>query len=123
DPAHYRQFILRYTVRPAGSVALQDPTLSGLYAGAALAHVVVSNKPPIDVRSAVQGLLMYPYGCAEQTTSTAYPHVFIDEDEARRFGLTPFTREQRAEILDRAIAKLGAMQASNGGFSLWGNMS
>jgi len=75
------------------------------------------------VRSAVQGLLTYPYGCAEQTTSTAYPHVFIDEAAARQFGLKPFTQVQRAEMLDKAIAKLAGMQAPNGGFSLWGNVS
>ena len=49
--------------------------------------------------------------------------MFIDEEEARRFGLKPFTREQRVEMLERSIAKLGAMQAPNGGFSLWGNAS
>jgi hypothetical protein len=37
--------------------------------------------------------------------------------------LKPFTREQRVEMLDRAVAKIGAMQAPNGGFSLWGNVS
>jgi uncharacterized protein YfaS (alpha-2-macroglobulin family) len=34
------------------------------------ATLAVSNQAPIDVRSAVQGLLHYPYGCAEQTTSS-----------------------------------------------------
>src|SRR5262249_43977208 len=30
---------------------------------------------------------------------------------------------QRVEMLDRTMSKLGAMQAPNGGFSLWGNAS
>jgi uncharacterized protein YfaS (alpha-2-macroglobulin family) len=68
------------------------------------ATLSVSDKAPIDVRSAVQGLLTYPYGCAEQTTSTAYPHVFIDEAAAKQFGLKPYTQAQRAEMLDKAIA-------------------
>ena len=83
----------------------------------------MSDKAPIDVRSAVQGLLTYPYGCGEQTTSTAYPHVFIDEAAAKQFGLKPYTQAQRAEMLDKAIARLAGMQAPNGGFSLWGNLS
>src|SRR5262249_11499147 len=116
-------FTKRYTVKPGDAVEIQDAALSGLYPSSALAHFVVSNKPPIDVRAAVQGLLTYPYGCAEQTTSTAYPHLLIDEDEARRFGLNPFTREQGVETRDHAVARLGAMQAPNGGFSLWGNSS
>jgi hypothetical protein len=122
-PTPQLEFTRRYTVKAGDTVEIQDAGLSGLYPGSALAHVVVSNKPPVDVRAAVQGLLTYPYGCGEQLTSTSYPHVFIDEDEARRFGLKPYTREQRVEMLERAMSRLGAMQAPNGGFSLWGNMS
>ncbi|MDO9190410.1 MAG: alpha-2-macroglobulin family protein, partial [Sulfurimicrobium sp.] len=72
---------------------------------------------------AISGLLTYPYGCAEQTTSTAYPHVFVDEEAARQFGLKPYTQAQRADMLEKASARLGAMQAPNGGFSLWGNVA
>ena len=122
-PTPQTQVTKRYSVKAGESVDIQDASLSGFYPNTALAHVVVSNKPPIDVRAAVRDLLTYPYGCGEQLTSTAYPHLFIDEDEARRFGLQPFTREQRVEMVDRAISKLGAMQAPNGGFSLWGNPS
>jgi uncharacterized protein YfaS (alpha-2-macroglobulin family) len=122
-PTPQVQFTKRYTIKGGDSVDIQDAALSGLYPSSTLAHIVLSDKPPIDVRSAVQDLLQYPYGCGEQLTSTSYPHLFIDEDEARRLGLKPFSREQRTEMLDRSIAKLGAMQAPNGGFSLWGNAS
>jgi uncharacterized protein YfaS (alpha-2-macroglobulin family) len=122
-PTPQLQFTKRYSVKPGDTLDIQDTSLSGLYPSSALAHVAISDKPPIDVRSAVQDLLTYPYGCGEQLTSTSYPHVFIDEDEARRFGLRPFTREQRVEILERTMSKLAAMQAPNGGFSLWGNAS
>ena len=122
-PTPQVQFTKRYAVKPGDAVEINDAALSGLYPSSALAHLVVSDKPPIDVRAAVQELLTYPYGCGEQLTSTSYPHVFIDEDQARRFGLKPFTREQRVEMLDRTMSKLGAMQAPNGGFSLWGNAS
>ncbi|HKU69545.1 MAG TPA: alpha-2-macroglobulin, partial [Burkholderiales bacterium] len=118
-----QQIVRRYTVAPGKSVELREADLGGLHRESVLAHVVLSNQPPIDVRAAVQGLLTYPYGCAEQTTSTAYPHVFIDEETARRFGLKPYTREQRAEMLGGAIGRLTTMQAPAGGFSLWGNVS
>src|SRR3989441_5707501 len=122
-PTHPARVPRRSSVKSGDAVEIQDAALSGLYPNSALAHVAVSDKPPIDVRAAVQDLLTYPYGCGEQLTSTSYPHVFIDEDEARRFGLKPFTHEQRIEMLDKAVSKLGAMQAPNGGFSLWGNSS
>jgi uncharacterized protein YfaS (alpha-2-macroglobulin family) len=122
-PTPQLQFTRRYSIKPGDTLDIQDVQLSGLYPNSALAHVAVSDRPPIDVRAAVQDLLTYPYGCGEQLTSTSYPYVFIDEDEARRFGLRPFTREQRAEILERTMSKLGAVQAPNGGFTLWGDAS
>ena len=83
-PTPQVEFTKRYTVKPGDNLDIQDAALSGLYANSALAHVAISDSPPIDVRAAVQDLLTYPYGCGEQLTSTSYPHVFIDEDEARR---------------------------------------
>ena len=67
----------------------------------------------------VKGLLMYPYGCLEQTTSSAYPLVFIDEAAAASFGMTPISREERAKRLDAAFARLSGMQQPKGGFGLW----
>lgn len=122
-PTPQQQFNRRYSVKPGDTLEIRDADVSGLHRGSVLAHLVVSNKAPIDIRTAIQGLLTYPYGCAEQTTSTAYPHVFVDEEAARRFGLKPYSREKRAEMLEKAIARLAAMQAPNGGFSLWGNVS
>ncbi len=122
-PTPQTQITKRFTVKAGESLDIKEADLAGLHKASLLAHMVVSNKAPIDVRAAIQGLLTYPYGCAEQTTSTAYPHVFIDEEAAKRFGLKPYTREQRVEMLDKAIARLATMQAPNGGFSLWGNVS
>ncbi|HRE16557.1 MAG TPA: alpha-2-macroglobulin [Rhodocyclaceae bacterium] len=118
-----QNFLKRYTVAPGETLEIKDAELSGLLKSTVNAHLTISDKAPIDVRGAIQGLLTYPYGCAEQTTSTAYPHVFVDEEGAKLFGLKPYTREQRADMLEKAIARLGAMQAPNGGFSLWGNVS
>ncbi|MPZ42999.1 MAG: alpha-2-macroglobulin family protein [Betaproteobacteria bacterium] len=112
-----------FTVAPGESIEIRAPELNGYLRASVQAHVVVSDQPPIDVRSALRGLLTYPYGCAEQTTSTAYPHLLIDEAGAARFGLKPYSREQRVVMVDKAIGRLSAMQAPNGGFSLWGRVS
>ena len=117
-----RQSVVKRLVVAAGeTVELRDVELGSFLRESVSATLAVSDRAPIDVRSAVQGLLAYPYGCAEQTTSSAYPHVFIDEAAARQFALKPFSRAQRAEMLDKAIARLAGMQAPSGGFSLWGN--
>ena len=119
-----RQTVLkRFTVNPGETLEVKEADLSGFLRQTVNATLAVSDKAPIDVKSAVQGLLTYPYGCAEQTTSTAYPHVFIDEAAAKQFGLKAYTQAQRAEMLDKAIGRLAGMQAPNGGFSLWGNVN
>jgi len=119
-----RQSVTRRFVIPAGeSLEIRDAELGGLIRASVAATLTVSDKAPIDVRSAVQGLLTYPYGCTEQTTSSAYPHIYIDEAAARQFGLKPYTQAERAEMVEKAIARLSGMQAANGGFSLWGNLS
>ena len=123
SPNPQQQVAKRFAVEPGKSVTLKEVDFGGLNRQTVLAHMTVSSQPPIDVRSAVQGLLTYPYGCAEQTTSTAYPHVFIDDEAAARFGLKKYTHAQRVEMLEKAIGKLAGMQASNGGFSLWGKVS
>ncbi len=118
-----QQVIKLLTVAPGETLDLHEADLGGFIRSTVQAHVAISDKAPIDVRSAIQGLLTYPYGCAEQTTSTAYPYVLIDEEGAKLFGLKAYSREQRTAMLEKAIARLGAMQAPNGGFSLWGNVS
>ena len=120
-PTPLQQISRRYVVEANSTLELKDPELSGLLRNDSDAHLLISDQQPIDVRSVIKGLLVYPYGCVEQTTSTAYPHVFIDEAAAKSFGLAPFSRARRAEALESAIARLGALQAPNGGFSLWGS--
>ncbi len=120
-PTPRQSLVRRLTLAPGETADIRDAELGGLLRDSVLATLTVSDRAPIDVRSAVQGLLTYPYGCAEQTTSSAYPHLFIDEAAARRFGLKAFTPAQRVEMIDKAIGKLSGMQAANGGFSLWGN--
>jgi uncharacterized protein YfaS (alpha-2-macroglobulin family) len=122
-PTPRQSVMRRVVVAPGETVEIRDAEVGGFYRQTVAATLAISDKAPIDVRSAVQGLLTYPYGCGEQTTSTAYPHVFIDETGARQFGLKPYTQAQRAEMLEKAIARLAGMQAPNGGFSLWGNLS
>ena len=104
----------------AGESFKPDPLMTqGFWPGSARVDLMLSNRPPIDVRAAVQGLLMYPYGCLEQTTSSAYPLVFIDEAGATAQGMKPLSREARAQRLDTAFARLAGMQQPQGGFGLW----
>jgi len=111
--------IKRVRLEPGATHKLDGSLLDSYWAGSAALNLTLSDKPPIDVRAQVKDLLMYPYGCLEQTTSSAYPLVFIDEDGAKAFGMTPISREERAKRLDGAFARLAGMQQPKGGFGLW----
>jgi uncharacterized protein YfaS (alpha-2-macroglobulin family) len=115
--------VRRVRVDSDGVFKLDSRQADGLWAGSTTVNLTLSNKPPIDVRDAVQGLLMYPYGCLEQTTSSAYPLVFIDEAAATAFRMTPLSREERARRLDVAFGRLAGMQQPQGGFGLWSSSS
>ncbi|MFT7775973.1 alpha-2-macroglobulin family protein [Roseateles sp.] len=109
----------RVRLEPGATQALDKALLDAYWSGSASVSLSVSNTPPIDIKDQVQGLLMYPYGCLEQTTSSAYPLVFIDDDAAKRWGLKPLPREERAKRLDAAFARLAGMQQPKGGYGLW----
>lgn len=96
------------------------------------AQLILSSLPPIDVSSHFKHLLNYPYGCTEQSTSSGYPWVLVDNIAARSMGLTPFieqkfkqsyTDEFRKTQIDKAVKRVLAHQTSNGGFGLWSNRS
>lgn len=109
----------RIRLEAGATQAVDKALLDAYWAGSATLALSVSNTPPIDIKEQVKGLLMYPYGCLEQTTSSAYPLVFIDDEAAKRWGLTPVPREERAKRLEAAFARLAGMQQARGGYGLW----
>lgn len=109
----------RLRLEAGATQTLDKALLDAFWAGSASVALSVSNTPPIDIKDQVQGLLMYPYGCLEQTTSSAYPLIFIDDEAAKRWGLKPVSREERAKRLDGAFARLASMQQPKGGYGLW----
>ncbi|WP_374356068.1 alpha-2-macroglobulin, partial [Chitinimonas sp.] len=121
-PTPAQQVSSLYLLAPGETVTLKNSDSAAWYPGRS-SQLMLSALPPLNAQKVLQGLLQYPYGCAEQTTSSSYPWVFVDEEAAKRFGLPAHSREHRAEVLDKSFAKLGAYQAANGGFSLWGDGS
>ena len=109
----------RIRLEPGATQVVDKALLDAYWAGSATLALSVSNTPPIDIKEQVKGLLTYPYGCLEQTTSSAYPLVFIDDEAAKRWGMTPVPREERAKRLDGAFARLAGMQQARGGYGLW----
>jgi uncharacterized protein YfaS (alpha-2-macroglobulin family) len=71
----------------------------------------------LDVPGLLLSLDRYPYGCAEQTASRAFPLLYLN-DVAKLIGV----EEDGAlnKTVTDAIASLLSKQTSTGGFGLWG---
>jgi len=104
-----------------GATLVLDPALAeGLLPDTVDLRLRISAGPPIPYASALQGLLDYPYGCAEQTTSKGYAALLMDPRTADRLGGPSLPAEQRRARVEGAIGRLVAMQTAGGHFSMWG---
>lgn len=98
----------------AGESWSQDLVPHGL-AGTNTVTLEVSAVPPLDLERRLQYLVTYPYGCLEQTTSAAFPQVFLT-------NLLKLSEERRGEIqrnVQSGIQRLSGFQLPNGSFGYW----
>lgn len=83
--------------------------------GSNTAMLEFSTLPPMDFGKRMEFLIHYPYGCLEQTTSTAFSQLYL----TAIFDI-PFDKKQKIEKnIKAAIERLGRFQLSNGGLSYW----
>jgi uncharacterized protein YfaS (alpha-2-macroglobulin family) len=75
----------------------------------------ISSVPPLNLERRLEYLIRYPYGCLEQTTSAAFPQLFLGD-------LARLTPEQEKEVqgnVAEAIERLRSFQRPDGSFSYW----
>ena len=77
-----------------------------------------STLPTLKLGASLRYLLHYPYGCVEQTTSSAFPLLYASDIVA---AVDPenFDKDTAAEFLQAGIDRVLAMQSYNGGFGYW----
>ena len=112
-PATRQTRVISATVQP-GKAWQEEISLIGA-AGTNAIQVEVSRVPPLDLGRNLTYLVTYPHGCVEQTTSAAFPQLFLD-------GLMRMEPKKAAEAqrnIDAAVARLAAFQAPSGGFAFW----
>lgn len=74
-----------------------------------------SNIPPIDFGRRLKYLIGYPHGCIEQTTSKAFPQLFI----ADVVEVEGSVKQRMSDNVKAALRKLNNFQHSSGGFTYW----
>ena len=77
--------------------------------------VELSNIPPLDFNRRLKYLIGYPHGCIEQTTSRAFPQLYINDVMEVDERVT----ERMSDNVKSALRKLNSFQYSDGGFSYW----
>jgi len=79
------------------------------------ASLEVSNIPPIDFGRRLKYLLGYPHGCIEQTTSAAFPQLFLS-------SVMEVSDEMKTKIqtnVEVALESFLSFQLPEGGYSYW----
>ncbi|HEV7765853.1 MAG TPA: MG2 domain-containing protein [Thermoanaerobaculia bacterium] len=106
----------------AGTIAAKSFTLPAppptRFESSARRDVIFSPLPLIQLRGHLDYLVHYPYGCVEQTTSTAFPMIYLGEI-ATELDPDAFRDRPAAAFVREGIRRLGTMQNASGGFAMW----
>lgn len=120
---------LQSVIEP-GTLWLPELELTDLINSTAQGQLIIADQPPIDLASHFDALLRYPYGCTEQTTSAAFPWVWMTPLLADQLGVREgieqrlragFSDGLRRQQLEHGVSRVLARQTGNGGFGLWSN--
>jgi len=85
------------------------------FGGTNEAVLEASVMPPLNLKKRLDELIRYPHGCVEQTTSGAFPQIYLGQ-------LVELTSEQQQNtnfFIAEAIKKLSRFQNNDGSFRYW----
>ncbi|MEK7866168.1 MAG: alpha-2-macroglobulin family protein, partial [Planctomycetota bacterium] len=86
--------------------------------GTGRTRLVLSAKPGIRFAGDLTRLLVYPYGCVEQTTSKAFPLLYVD-DLLRVARPLDAEETHAGDLVSAAMERLESMRTRSGGLSMW----
>ncbi len=113
NPNPYVSNVIEATVAP-GQTWSKSYTSMGM-TGTNRNLLEVSTIPPINLGGRLKYLIQYPHGCVEQTTSAAFPQLFLT-------SIMDVPSIKRVEIesnIKQAITRLKFFQNSTGGLGYW----
>lgn len=79
------------------------------------ATIECSNMPSISLEKRMDELIQYPHGCIEQTTSSVFPQLYVDNV----MQLDEKQRNRTSENVKAGLKRLQLFQTGNGGFAYW----
>ena len=100
---------------PGVPVTVDPELVSRLLPGSVTITSQVSRTPALDIKWLLDELDRYPFGCLEQTTSRAFPLLYLDAFKSTTKGGSAAIRER----INDAILRIESMQTSFGAFALW----
>jgi uncharacterized protein YfaS (alpha-2-macroglobulin family) len=109
------------TLERAGTLTSSGVTLeevAALRAEGRSRSLRIAPSPLVQLYGSLHHLLVYPYGCLEQTVSRAFPLVSL-ADWAQRLEPDLLGERDPAVWVEEAIWRVASMQLPEGGFSLW----
>lgn len=87
--------------------------------GSTKSYIMVSKSPLAQFTKHLNNLLEYPYGCMEQTVSTAFPVLYYSA-LLKALGQKDVNQRYNPDyIINEAIKKIYAQQQYNGGLTYW----
>ncbi len=98
----------------SGKLISHDVSIKGLK-GTNKVFVEVSRVPSINLEKRLDYIIHYPHGCVEQTTSSVFPQLFVQ-------NLMDLKKDKKASIeknIKAGIIRLQKFQTSSGGFAYW----
>ncbi len=125
-PPYPAQMVRHRKVINSGENFQLSPSLVNAYEAQSLQAILsLSTTPPLDSQTHLQGLLQYPYGCLEQTTSRAWPllNFNINSTELKFDKRSVKVLRNKSKHIQSAIQRINGMQRGNGSFGLWSNQS
>jgi uncharacterized protein YfaS (alpha-2-macroglobulin family) len=109
---------LSRVLQPGESFTFSKSALTQFLPETAALQASMSARPNLDVPRVLEDLSHYPYGCLEQTTSIAFPLLYVKE-LAAAWGLDDATVAGDKERIQDAVNRALEHEGSNGQFGLW----
>ncbi|MDC7996971.1 alpha-2-macroglobulin family protein [Gilvibacter sediminis] len=102
-----------YTVEPGAKQQINFTPFGT--AGSNKVTLELSTIPPMNLEKRLDYLIRYPHGCVEQTTSGAFPQLYLKD----LVSMSSTQARQTEENIKSAIRRLGRFQNGTGGLGYW----